>query len=50
MTKEEKELIYQEKVCDLAEVLLHEALAGGEVFTEGLNNWAIERARQMVRR
>jgi len=38
----------QIKISDLADKYLDQALANGEAFTEGLCNWAINKAEQEV--
>ena len=40
---------WQERVSDLADEILDEAIANGEAFTEGLCNWAMNRALEQVR-
>ena len=48
--KEEKRLVHQEKIADLADKYLDAAIARGEPFTEGLNNWAVNKALQEIGR
>lgn len=45
MTNEQR-LIQQEKLTELADKYLDEALAEHEPFTEALTDWAINKARQ----
>ena len=44
--QEDQRLDYQQRVSDLAEQILDQALANGEAFSEGLCNWAISQAEQ----
>ena len=38
----------QEKISDLAEKYLDEAISQGESFSEGLCNWAVSKAEQEI--
>lgn len=51
MTYSEKEAIREEKmreISDLADKFMDEASAKGEPFSEGLCNWAINKAERIV--
>ena len=41
---------WQEQVSDKADEILAAALAKGDSFSEGLCNWAIDRAEELVPR
>jgi len=39
---------HQEKISDLADKYLDQAIAKGEAFSEGLCNWAVNKAEQEI--
>ena len=38
----------QRAICELAEKYLDDALAAGKAFTEGLCNWAVNKAEREI--